>query len=469
MSANQFFRLDVAVPRMETAAGWRRWVSKAGATLRKSAVHPSELFGVFASLVGSQLGAAVLGLVFWMIAARALTPNQFGLGAALVAAMSLLSTFGVLGVGTLLLERFKVVSVMDRRAMFSTGLIVAVMGGALVSAGWLCLSALVHVPGALGDLSLSTTLLLAGATGIAAMCSAFDQAVIGMGASNLQLRRNLLASALRIAVFSGAIELDMRSGQAILVSWAVGLVGSFLATPLRGHLSPRVQTPVKQRWRLVRNHWTAAIGHHSLTLAMASSPLMLPVVVASIMPATQIAYFASAMKLAETPIMLPFFLTIALFATADGAEGFRRKAPRTLIMGIGIALCMIAAAALFGRFLLLIFGTGYSQASLSLLLLLLASGPAQVIKEHFAVLRRLQGRRTQGAVIVALWTAAEQGGAVAGGLMGGMTMLCLGWLAVSAACALIALPVLLRAIRRQPTGGKARLSATRPDLIYGGA
>ena len=143
----------------------------------------------------------MLGLVFWTLAARALTPEQVGVGAALVAAMTLLSTLGVLGVGTLLLERFKVVSVTDRRALLSTGLGIAGMGGALVAAGWLGLSALVHLSGVLGDLSLSSALLLVGTTGIAATCSAFDQAVIGMGVSSLQLRRNLIASIVRIAVF----------------------------------------------------------------------------------------------------------------------------------------------------------------------------------------------------------------------------------------------------------------------------
>ena len=54
-----------------------------------------------------------------------------------------------------------------------------------------------------------------------------------------------------------------------------------------------------------------------------------------------------------------------------------------------------------------------------------------------------------------LWTAAELTGAVAGGLAGGMTMLCLGWLAMSTACALIALPVLIRALRKQPTGDES--------------
>jgi O-antigen/teichoic acid export membrane protein len=460
----------MAVPCWATSAGWRRRVSNVNlnATLRKSVVRPSRLVGVFASLAGSHIGGAVLGLVFWTIAARALTPKQLGVGAALVAAMTLLSTFGILGVGTLLLERFKVVSVTDRRPLFSTGLSIAGIGGAVVAGGWLGLSALVHVPGALGGLSLSTLLLLVAATGIAGACAAFDQAVIGMGAGGVQLRRNLVACCLKIAALFGAVVLDFRSGQVILVSWVVGLVGSLLTTRLRRHLPPRARVTTKQRWHLVQNYWTVAIGHHGITLAMASSSLMLPVVVASIMPATQTAYFAQANLLADTALALPYFLTIALFATAEGVEGFRRKAPRTVIAGMVLALFVLVAASVFGRVPLLLFGTTYSQESLPLLLLLLAAGPVLVIKDHFVVLRRLQGIRKQAAVAIGLWTGAELAGAVAGGLVGGMTMLCLGWLAMSAICALIALPVLLRAIRRQPPGDKERLSVMRADLIYAG-
>jgi O-antigen/teichoic acid export membrane protein len=437
-----------------SAAGSGRQVTNLNvlATLWNSLVRPSQLLGVFASLVGSQLGSAALGLVFWTLAARALTPEQVGVGAALVAAMTLLSNFGVLGIGTLLLERFRVVSLADRRALLSTGLGIAGMGGALVAAGWLGLSASAHLSGVLGDLSPSSALLLVGTTGIAATCSAFDQAAIGLGASSVQLRRNLLAAVVRIAVLSGAIELNVRSGQVILVSWTVGLVASLLATPLRRHLPSHARVPIGQRWHLVRNHWAVAMGHHGFTLALVSSPLMLPVVVASLMPATQTAYFNQARLLSDTVLAVPFFLTIALFATVDSVDGFRRKAPRTLIMGLVLALSVILAGALFGRLLLLIFGTSYSQESWPLLLLLLAVGPALVLKDHFVVLRRLQGMRRQGALTMALWSAAELTGAVAGGLVGGITMLCLGWLATSTACALIALPVLIRALRRQPTG-----------------
>ncbi len=447
----------MSAPGVASAAGSGRRVRNLNvlATLRNSVVRPSRLLAVFASLVGSQLGGGVLGLVFWTLAARALTLEQLGVGAALVAAMTLLSTLGVLGIGTLLLERFKVVAVTDRRALLSTGLGIAGMGGALVAAGWLGLSALAHLSGVLGDLSPSSALLLVGTTGIAATCYAFDQAVIGMGVSSLQLRRNLIASIVRIAVFAGAIGLDVRSGQAVLVSWTVGLVGSLLATPLRRHLPARARVTVRQRWHLVRNHWAVAIGHHSLTLAVSSSCLMLPVVVASLMSATQTAYFNQARLLADTVVALPYLLTLALFATAASVEGFRRKAPRTLIMGMVLALSFILVGALFGHVLLLMFGTSYSQKSWPFLVIMLATGPAAVIKDHFVVLRRLQGRRRQGALTVALWSAAELTGAVVGGLVGGMTMLCLGYLAMSTACALIALPAVIRAMRRQPTGDES--------------
>src|ERR1700676_844369 len=107
MSAKRSTVAKTGVPRVTPAAGRRRdFTSRCFfASLRKAVVHPGPVLGVFASLVGSQLGGAVLGLVFWMIAARALIPEPVGVGASLVAAMTLFSMFGALGVGTLLLER----------------------------------------------------------------------------------------------------------------------------------------------------------------------------------------------------------------------------------------------------------------------------------------------------------------------------------------------------------------------------
>lgn len=458
MLARPLSHSDMVSPGAASPAVPRRTVeySNVLAGLRNKVVRPSRLLRVFASLVGSQLGGGVLGLVFWTLVARALTPEQVGIGAALVAAMTLLSTVGVLGISTLLLERFKVVPVTDRRALLSTGFGIAGMGGALVAAGWLGVSALAHFSGVLGDISASSALLLVGTTGIAATCCAFDQAVIAMGASSLQLRRNLVASILRIAVFAGEIALDVRTGQAVLVSWTAGLVGSLLVTPLRRHLPPRTAVTLRQRWHLIRSHWVVAIGHHGLTMAVTSSSLMFPVVVASLMSATETAYFNQARLLEDSVVALPYLLTLALFATAASMDDFRQKAPRTLLMGMVLAVSFFLGGALFGPILLMMFGADYSEKSWPLLLILLALGPASVIKDHFVVLRRLQGKRRQGALTMALWSTAELMGALIGGLAGGVTMLCVGFLAMSTICSVIALPPVIRAMRKQPMADESR-------------
>jgi hypothetical protein len=373
-----------------------------------------------------------------------------GLGAALVAAMNLFSILGVLGIGTSLLEHFKVAAPVDRSALLSTGLGVAWTGGAIVTIVWLIIDHVISFPGVLHSPSLLTGSILVVASAIAATCSAFDQAVHGMGASRDQLRRNIIASILRIGLLLLAVYLNVKDGRVILVAWALGLVGSLAATLLSPRFRFGSRVPPKERLHIIRSNWRAALGHHSLTLAMVSSSLMLPVVVASILPATEMAFFTSARLLADSALMLPYFLTVALFAAVRDLEEFRIKARRTVALGIGLAFCLLAGGAIFGKYLLLAFGSTYSQAAQSTLLLLLLVGPVLVIKDHFVALKRMQQKRKQGAIAMTIWTGAELGGALAGAAMGTVRTLCIGWILMSAICALIALPVLVQSIRKPP-------------------
>lgn len=429
----------------------------------KRPFQPSALLNIFASQVGSHVGGALLGLVFWMLAARTLTPEQVGLGAALVAAMSLLSMLGLFGVGTLLIERFKFVAVVDRWPLFTTGMTTATAGGVLVATIWCAIYEFVPLDGVLGDLSAHTLLLLVGATGVATTCAVFDQAAIGMGATGSQLRRNILASCMRIAFLAAAIMVDFESGEIILVSWIVGLAGSLLASRIRGQVLPRSGVAVTQRWRLVREYWTTAVGHHGLTLALASGSVMIPVVVASLMSAEQTAFFSQARLLADSALAIPYLLTISLFATVQDPDGFRLNARRTIVLGMVLALCFVVGAALLGRFVLLLFGEQYARESQPLLLLLLLGGPALVIKDHVAVLWRVQGKRIWGAVAMACWTAVELAATVVGGLLGSPTSVCISWLVASAVCSLIALPLLISGIRGATPATPSEGSAADTD------
>ena len=409
------------------------------------------MWGTFVSLVGSQLGGAALGLVFWMAAARTLDPIEVGLGASLVAAMTLFAMFGAMGVGTLLLERLKVAPKGERRTLMSTGFGVAGAGAAILAAAWLILSMVVHLPGALGDISRATALLLVAASATAAICTTFDLAVLGLAAGSLQLRRNLVAGSLRIVVFLGLLAGGVRNGEVVLIAWTVGLLGSLLVTSARRHLPPRTRVRWAESRSLVMAHWSVALGHHGLTLALTSAPLILPVFVASTFAATQVAYFSQARLLADTVLALLYLLTIALFASVATLDSFRRAARMTLVVGTVLALSIIGAGTVLGPVLLSLFGHAYRLNSQPLLVTLLLAGPAVLVKDLLVVLRRLQGRRRHGAITMACWSAAELAGAIIGGLSGGLSALCAGWAVTTTICALIALPIVLKAVRAPST------------------
>ena len=153
--------------------------------ISKALGRPGRLWRIFSSLSTTQLANAATGLVFWTLAARAFVPDQLGLGAALVTAVTASSAFGVLGVQTLLLERLGTVAEPARRSLLGLGLLTATFGGALLAAGWVGLTKLVRLPGALGDISTSAVFLLIATAGLAAACTTFDNAAVGLGAATV--------------------------------------------------------------------------------------------------------------------------------------------------------------------------------------------------------------------------------------------------------------------------------------------
>src|SRR5690242_10853899 len=55
------------------------------------------------SLVGTTAVTSVFGFAYWWLAARQFSPEAVGLASAAISAMTLLGTFGMVGLGTLLI------------------------------------------------------------------------------------------------------------------------------------------------------------------------------------------------------------------------------------------------------------------------------------------------------------------------------------------------------------------------------
>lgn len=65
-----------------------------------------ELLLNAASMVGTTVITAGLGFVYWWLAARQFPQEAVGFASALISAMSLLGTLGMVGMGTLLIGEF---------------------------------------------------------------------------------------------------------------------------------------------------------------------------------------------------------------------------------------------------------------------------------------------------------------------------------------------------------------------------
>src|SRR5689334_10891658 len=152
-----------------------------------------------ASMIGTTMITAGLGFVYWWLAARQFSQEAVGFASALISAMSLLGTLGMVGMGTLLIGELPR-QPEQRAPLISTALVVAgVVSAALgiifaLIAPWV--SAEFHaLAGGAGTIVLFTAgVALTGITLV------LDQAMIGLLRGELQLWRNALFAIGKLAV-----------------------------------------------------------------------------------------------------------------------------------------------------------------------------------------------------------------------------------------------------------------------------
>ncbi|WP_375484345.1 lipopolysaccharide biosynthesis protein [uncultured Jatrophihabitans sp.] len=409
--------------------------------------------GISAALVGTQAVTGILGLLYWAVAARLTSVTAVGVAGAATSLMLLLGSFGMLGLGTLLIAEIPRTDPATRRLLVRTALVVAGVAstvfGALVAIG----------VGSLGltDLSSIATPFnvvdFAIGTGITGLCMVLDQAVLVVGLSRVQLERNTLASVAKIVILIGLVYAGRRSGMDIFLSWTLGNLVSLGLVAMRTRVRTSVVTARAVGRRLVdlgllRRLARSAASHHALNLMLQAPMLLLSVVVAAVLSAEANGYFSTARSIAGFVFVLPFSITIALFASAQGRE--RELAQRMrFTIPFGIAASLVADAVLWplGPTVLSAFGHSYSVEALTTLRVLVLAGLPFVIKDHFVALRRTQNRTGNAAVIALLGAVFELVAAVIGAKVGGTVGLCSFWVGALAVEAVLLTGPILRAAR----------------------
>lgn len=416
----------------------------------------SKIAGISASLVGTQAVTSVLGLVFWVLAARLFSTTEVGVAGAAVAMMMLLGSFGSLSLGTVLIARLPATDAAERRVLVRTCVTVAAIGGAVLGliVPWAAVR-LFDVSG-LEPLVSSIWPLLGLALGVALTSTVMvlDQAVLTIGIGALQFERNVLASASKLIALVVLGLLGADGGMIVFLAWTIGNLvslplvawrtrGGRHAAAGRGLIEPRLLSGMVK----------LTASHHALNVSIQAAAQLLPVMVTVLVSASANASFNTALMLSGFVFVLPYTISIGLFAAArgDAAEVVRRM---RLTIPFGLAISLAADIVIYplAEPILQVFGPAYAADGTALLRIIVFAGLPFVIKDHFIALRRVQGRTSQALIVTSVFLVLELAGAATGGVLGGAAGLSIGWLAVlTVEAAVLSIPLVheLRLAKRE--------------------
>jgi O-antigen/teichoic acid export membrane protein len=420
--------------------------------MKRLLAHPTlaafrDIVANASSLVGTTAVTALLGFVYWWVAARFFTPGEVGFAAASISAMQLLGAVGTVGCGTLLIGEF-----VRRRAgaLILTSTILAATGGLGLLLGGVFAVLAPRLASDLRPLASNPANIGLFAVGTALTTAALilDQAVLGLGRGSFQFWRNAIFAATKLAILVPTARLlstDHEIG--IYATWVVGIAVSLVwlgARAIRLGLRPRDLLP---RPTLLRDLGRAAVEHHFLNMALQAPSLALPMVVTVTLSSAQNAYFYTAWMLAGFVFVPPVALAISLYAAATSPKSLARKLRFTLsaatAIGIAANVVIFAGASL----ILLPFGAAYADAAAWPLRIIALGVFGLIVKDHYVALCRINSRLAGAIPLIIVGSLAELALAAVGATRGGLTGLALGWLLAISAQAVLMVPSLYRTAR----------------------
>jgi O-antigen/teichoic acid export membrane protein len=424
------------------------------------------LLGTTVSLLATTMVTTVLGLAFWWVAARVFPLSEVGYGSAAVSALTLVGTFGMAGMNTVLIGH------LARSPRHANGLLTAALYAcgllsALLASGFWLVTA-VMLPKAAPYLHSGTeaATFIAGSA-LTGATLVLDQALLGTIGGSLQLWRNAAFSVVKLAALAGlAAAWHDQFGTSILVAWVAGIALSLV--PVSVLLRRRgMRLAARPEWRLLRGLGREGVRNTWLNNMLQAPVLAMPMIVTGMLSAADGGAFYVASTVVMVAVMLPFHFTTALYAaSAADPRGLAAKLRFSLRISVLIGLAAVPLVIVSAHLLLRLFGAGYAARAAVPLELLIMGYFGSVLKNHYIALCRISGRITQAGIYATVSTAARFGAAVAGAMTGGLVGLSIALLLVMTAEGIVVIPPIRAALDGRvprPDRGQGPLRAPSPE------
>jgi O-antigen/teichoic acid export membrane protein len=368
---------------------------------RMKALWRNPLYSNAIYIMAANVGNAVIGLVFWIVAARLYSTEEVGQASALLSAASLLATLSGFGLGyglirflgssknpvTLINSSFAVVALVSIAAA-----VIFIVGPGLWSPAVVSIR---HHPGYLAVFVLAVP--------VAALSALTDNTFIARRIARYLLARNLIFNLLRL-VLPVVLASSLHSF-GIFASWGAAVFVSLLFGVFL--FLPRAQSGYRPSLSLDRR----AVGDtlrfsfaNYLGDLLSSAPVLIlqSFLIVRLLGSESNAYFAIAWIVGSILSTIPASASMSLFAEGSHDEArLAQSVWQSLKMTFLILTPAVILVTLLADKFLLVFGAQYSQNAATLLRLVAVSAfPAAINSLYFGMKRVMREMRVVILLIV---------------------------------------------------------------------
>ena len=337
---------------------WSRW-------------RPGLLIQNAIALMISSGGTAVLGVVFWAVAAHLSTASALGRTAAEIAAMLLLATLAQLSYGSIF-ERFLPVAGEFTFNFVKQAYLLCTAFGLVLAAGYLALG----FGNSFLPSSLGWKLLFVVAVVLWTIFALQDSVLIGLRASRWVAVENIAYSAVKLAFLPVSIAISATEG--IFVAWTAPLILTIIAISwylFRHRIPEHASTSVStEALPSARNLIVLASAQYAALLSSVFLPSIVTLIVIQRLGAVANAHYYLPAMIANSLGMFSWGIVRSFLVEATNEPHALRLHANSAIRALLIVLVpSIVLGCIFAPYYLRIFGASYANQGTTLMRLLLIS------------------------------------------------------------------------------------------------
>ena len=403
-----------------------------------------------AMVIGS-ITAAIVGFVYWWLAARWLPPEVVGTASGLLSLMAFIGLLGDAGLGTLLAG--EIIQWPGReRGLISAVLLAAFLLSLSTGAVILVLSE--QVFHRLPNRPLVNLCLILG-FGVTGLSLVIDQAWLGMLETNFRMIRQSVFAFLKLGFL--ALAAMWFSGISVILGSWIGaslisiIIGEFL---MRRHNKSFFHRP---DFGLLASLKYKVVHHYRLDFGIMAPTTLLPYLVTVLLSPSANAVFTVIWMVVVVASIIPSALAAVLFPAIQAEpHHYRNRMSLSLSVSLLYALAFGLFIFLFSTDILRVFNPTYAAIGGTDLRVLGFGMIGAVIKFHICAAARINNRMREASVSVFLAGLFELACVAIGVHFGGLEGLAVAWMVatlIEAAVLLLVNPVYRRTERARPPAG----------------